>query len=460
MDVDDDSFEENMEQVSAHLRDARFISIDLEMTGIHVAASVSEVEGEKPELRYSKAKRVAEAYGILQVGICCFLECEGGYQSFPYNFYLFPRPINEPPLFHSQRFSIDADAMNFNRHQNFDFTKWAKSGITYCNREVEASLRKADEFFESFGGGDDAAGAILAEETKKHLFTKKMEWYYLGVFKHDAENLRTAMGIIRKEPCFKDVVLEKHSGHLTGCRLPRVYARKKKQPPNSDWDNATMRFERHLGFRRVWKILCALSVPIIFHNGLLDLLFLFHHLEAPLPESYSDFCAMIAKTWPSVQVFDTKLLCECDFARNEMAFESSGLQSVFTAIIKCDKRQSDVWQHDKYKRQQCPHEAGYDAMCTGIVFRFFEQVARDSVWNARDLIYLWESSFDFGVKNPRIVHTLRSEDLIRRRSFGQREYVVDEGLRRFLKYCLVALAISANIFLLKKKKLLRTRMWP
>ncbi len=56
----------------------------------------TEQIGDTPHGRYIKAKRIAEAFGIIQVGICTF---DRYGVARPFNFYVFPRPLKEPPYY-------------------------------------------------------------------------------------------------------------------------------------------------------------------------------------------------------------------------------------------------------------------------------------------------------------------------------------------------------------------------
>ncbi|CAD7933902.1 unnamed protein product [Amoebophrya sp. A25] len=64
-----------------------------------------------------------------------------------------------------------------------------------------------------------------------------------------------------------------------------------------------------VGFRRVWNMLKATEKPLVFHNGMYDLLFLFHNLECPLPETFVQFLAEWHKRIPNA-IIDTKVPSE------------------------------------------------------------------------------------------------------------------------------------------------------
>jgi poly(A)-specific ribonuclease len=59
-----------------------------------------------------------------------------------------------------------------------------------------------------------------------------------------------------------------------------------------------------LGFTRVIKFIADLHKPMISHNGIMDLMFLYDKFYHPLPETLSDFKAHLHKLFP--HIYDTK----------------------------------------------------------------------------------------------------------------------------------------------------------
>jgi len=150
MDVDIDNFSEVLEVFCDALATASFVAIDLEMTGIKPDGVDPDDYWEPPELRYPKRRDAAASFGIVQVGVCLFQETsnQGTDESFisvqPFNFFLFPRPVNEPPdCMISPKLLLDADATHFIRCNGMDFGRWLSKGITYLDRPGELALDNA-----------------------------------------------------------------------------------------------------------------------------------------------------------------------------------------------------------------------------------------------------------------------------------------------------------------------------
>jgi poly(A)-specific ribonuclease len=111
-------------------------------------------------------------------------------------------------------------------------------------------------------------------------------------------------------------------------------------------------------------------VPIICHNGLMDILFLItHFVSHKLPEKYQDAKAMIHETFPLV--YDTKILAtECSDQRT--VGDNTVLGTLFDRFVMNDleflmDRNFEVVNASGSDPDQ-KHEASYDAFMTGAVF--------------------------------------------------------------------------------------------
>jgi poly(A)-specific ribonuclease len=111
-------------------------------------------------------------------------------------------------------------------------------------------------------------------------------------------------------------------------------------------------------------------VPIICHNGLMDILFLMtHFVSHKLPEKYQDAKAMIHETFPLV--YDTKILAtECSDQRT--VGDNTVLGTLFDRFVMNDleflmDRNFEVVNASGSDPDQ-KHEASYDAFMTGAVF--------------------------------------------------------------------------------------------
>eukprot|EP00820_Chromera_velia_P025613 Cvel_34279.t1-p1 / transcript=Cvel_34279.t1 / gene=Cvel_34279 / organism=Chromera_velia_CCMP2878 / gene_product=hypothetical protein / transcript_product=hypothetical protein / location=Cvel_scaffold5822:335-4300(+) / protein_length=737 / sequence_SO=supercontig / SO=protein_coding / is_pseudo=false len=100
--------------------------------------------------------------------------------------------------------------------------------------------------------------------------------------------------------------------------------------------------EHWMGFRSLWKTLVSScrsrNVPFVFHNGLLDLLFLLEHFEEPLPEEWEEFKRLVGTLMPVV--LDTKTIAVLCTEELEACVETfrggnggTGLQSLCESLL-------------------------------------------------------------------------------------------------------------------------------
>ena len=117
----------------------QFVSFDLEMTGIGFAGeSFNDAHdyNDDVEDRYSKVARVASSFAICQLGVALFAaSCEkaGGLECSVFNFEVFDAS-------HDQL--VSPSALSFLVGNGFDLNRWVTCGIPLVNAEEEEKLRE------------------------------------------------------------------------------------------------------------------------------------------------------------------------------------------------------------------------------------------------------------------------------------------------------------------------------
>jgi poly(A)-specific ribonuclease len=111
-------------------------------------------------------------------------------------------------------------------------------------------------------------------------------------------------------------------------------------------------------------------VPIIVHNGLMDILFLLTHFcSHQLPETYQEAKALIADTFPLI--YDTKILAtEC--SEQSAIGDNTILGALYSKFVENDdafsfEQNFEITNASATDPDQL-HEASYDAFMTGAVF--------------------------------------------------------------------------------------------
>jgi len=129
--------------------------------------------------------------------------------------------------------------------------------------------------------------------------------------------------------------------------------------------------EDSLGFTRIVDFVAKLQKPVISHNGIMDLMFLYDKFYQPLPETTGEFKATLHSLFP--HIYDTKHMIN---TRQELQqlFPNSMLSEAYLRVQKDDFLFNDqkVSIHkgfpDYSLKGDIYHEAGFDALMTGVVW--------------------------------------------------------------------------------------------
>ena len=132
-----------------------------------------------------------------------------------------------------------------------------------------------------------------------------------------------------------------------------------------------------LGLTRIINLIAQLDKPLITHNGILDLMFLYNSFMQPLPETVQEFTCAIHELFP--HIYDTKHILN---KRMQLRtnFTAANVFTLSDAFNRCRKEDLNLDQkirlHPSFTEYSLEegtnsvksHEAGFDAMMTGILW--------------------------------------------------------------------------------------------
>jgi hypothetical protein len=139
MNVTTDNLDVAVDDFEKHLDAAAFVALDLEMTGISLAAH-KESMIDTPSQRYENMRVVASTFKIIQVGLTLFThappssdnDAAADYIARTYNVYVFAE---------QGTLTMDGSAIAFLKKHKMDFNAWMYTGVPYVDAPAEEKLR-------------------------------------------------------------------------------------------------------------------------------------------------------------------------------------------------------------------------------------------------------------------------------------------------------------------------------
>ena len=409
-DIDSSNFGDAIvDDFRSAMESCEFASIDLEMSGISFPNKSTADNGtDTVPFRYKNVREVAATFGIIQIGIAVFASdntCR------VFNFYVFPRPVTDGDKISSiPNICMCSASTNFNRSNGMDFQRWIDKGITYVDASLESALRESlldkdassqiEEGWSKFLANLNPDSTIAAspeyisqeskvvEEVSSFLANPDQTMYRMPFIHGGQKWLKMILNTIHTRfPTLR--IMEEISGGGTRRFLT------KKNPQEI--------FNEYIGFRRIWNILTEIKKPLVVHNGFLDLMFSMQALDGSLPETVEEFKLRLRESFPA-GLFDTRLIAiESGIASAGAALETlvdmtkSDPGFTSTRVVNSGKYNDSPDTHMEANQQF--HEAGYDALLTGKVFKALrDRVNGEEINNWKNLVCIarcyWVLSID------------------------------------------------------------------
>ena len=143
MDVTGAAFPQEVIKIVQHISDSRFISFDLEFSGVAGRRPAGGAGKLALQDYYHDLRSAAQIYQILQVGLTIVTEDveNARYVARPYNFNLCPLPATKESVFR-RVWSYNSGAISFLMRNGFNMDKPIREGVQYLSRQEEDQVRK------------------------------------------------------------------------------------------------------------------------------------------------------------------------------------------------------------------------------------------------------------------------------------------------------------------------------
>jgi len=316
------------------LKTASFVAIDEEMTGISTPDQQRIHVEETLQQRYDKIRAAPETYSIIQVGICLYHKVNGDdkYVATPYNIYTFPN--------NGRDISLSMGSIKFLKINNMDFGCWISSGVTFENSAGEAKLtQEYEKFAKKITEDVEANIKDKSNNSKSKSKSKNSNSNKLVVPERESDVLFVARSLasirvfldqssssnsLTLEPCnsfLRRILYQEIESNFPGLSTEkrgndriavlRLNDNEKRARADSLKREGLAKLEAAVGVRKLFTALSieckSRSMPIVCHNGTMDLLFLMSHFHsAALPQDWERAKEEINSFFPVVA--DTKYL--------------------------------------------------------------------------------------------------------------------------------------------------------
>ncbi|KAL7642334.1 UNVERIFIED_CONTAM: hypothetical protein RMT77_006895 [Armadillidium vulgare] len=382
MDIGVDNFDEILPVILQDIKNCSFISIDLEFTGLLSDSSFRRSLLDSATSLYEKEAKNLENISVCQIGLSIFkgLKDINSYYVSTYNIYIRPREL----LSVDDRILWQTSSLDFLRMCNFNYNKWLCEGVPCLREDQESEVRKLFSQFLS----DDFNGFMFPKEVIQKLKEVKKWAQESEVGSKREVELHNSSWVLLFFVKLISTELNVKASYIkdTKVSLTLVESFEEENLKEEALRTLEVVVDQSKGFVKIFNELGKAKVPIIFHNGLLDLLLIYKQFYKSLPKTFSVFCRDIHEKFPLV--YDTKQLAfklGVKVKENRFGNENRNLDEekflIDTSLMgvkkDLDKHKSTLFRPQIIHSSDTPkysdgteylHEAGYDSFITGYCF--------------------------------------------------------------------------------------------
>ena len=170
------------------------------------------------------------------------------------------------------------------------------------------------------------------------------------------------------EPNLRYLIIEEFKGETNELRLSMSNETNKLKHLNEMEANLAEKYNKQLGFSFYWEEIKEKirqhNIPVIFHTGVLDIMFIMSHFENWVPLNFLEFVKTVNTCFPIM--YDTKHLVKF------MNMNTNYLEGLFEEICKKNgfnaQSKYPIVNRDQNISVQVAHNAGWDSYMTAVVF--------------------------------------------------------------------------------------------
>ena len=372
-----------------------FIGFDLELSGLFPTfeSFIDEIEE-----RFSKLRKIALKYNIIQVGLVFFFKNENSFVAKPYNFYVFPSVEIDKNI------GMEIEALNFNKNHGCDFNKWIIKGIPYLNEDELKKLcdKKLNFNINQYNPKNKMKKIILFKENDKKIYNeiKKIfdEFYNsnsneLKIEKIQRHILIYFLNNLSEEIRNKIFIEENNKNFIL---IKKVSNEEKVKKINLENENILNKIKHEKGIKILFEKIIEKRKKIVGHNCLVDILFIYNNFIETIPKDFKIFLMKLLNNFN--EIYDTKFLC-CYYNKNNINENDFHLEGLYLKLFQEFKDKINIKIHEKFfnyfeSENKKFHQADYDALVTGCAFIYMnEKYGKDFVFNNKNKLNLIKSIF-------------------------------------------------------------------
>ncbi|XP_026684836.1 pre-piRNA 3'-exonuclease trimmer [Diaphorina citri] len=316
-DINRHNFLEKFDDIKKSIEEAKFIAVDCEFSGLVENPIFKNSLFDSAEERYKKLKEATQGFVIIQIGITTFkyIPQANNYESNVYNFQLCPKWYGSDDTILFQR-----SCLIFLCAHKFDFNEFIYNGISYLNKSDQARVKQdldSDTWFNNI-----EHPFLNDDELQIQTICSHINWWLLTCSPGDSTTVslmwvedsyvmnyvllyEITHRFLRKGVC---AFLRSNEIHVEKFNTGDASLKQSRETLQHELLQVakSQAWQSMLGFSQVFQLLVEHKKPLIGHNLLTDLLFMYKQFHQPLPSSLKRFKTEISRLFPCV--YDTKFI--------------------------------------------------------------------------------------------------------------------------------------------------------